>query len=211
MNCNPIILNYMTTKQVRNKLEQLKGAKIQYIKLVKDTRVLIRNNIKDLAFHEQAREIVRIIGLKTQQQLQFHISDITSLALESVFLDEAYELQAEFVQRRNKTECDLNFVRDENKMNPLEASGLGAVDVASFALRVASWSMKFPKYRNTIILDEPFRYLSKDKQEKASEMIKKISEKLKIQFIIVTHEKALSESADKLFETEITGGVSKIT
>jgi hypothetical protein len=34
MNCNPIILNYMTTKQVRNKLEQLKGAKIQYIKFL---------------------------------------------------------------------------------------------------------------------------------------------------------------------------------
>ncbi len=114
------------------------------------------------------------------------------------------------VQRRNKTECDLYFERDGNKMDPLSASGGGAVDVASFALRVASWSMQRPRSRNTMILDEPLRFLSADHQEQASVMIKEISQKLGIQFIIITHESILASYADKIFETKIRKGITTI-
>lgn len=159
--------------------------------------------------HEQAREIIREVGLKTQEQLQYHIGDITSLALEAVFND-PYSLTVEFVQRRNKTECDLYFVRENEKVDPLSASGGGAVDVASFALRIASWSMTKPRTRSTIILDEPLRFLSADMQEKASQMIKELSEKLGLQFIIVTHEPILANYADRVFEVSIKKGKSKV-
>jgi len=149
------------------------------------------------------------VGLKTQQQLQFHISDITSLALEAVFPD-PYELKVEFVQRRNKTECDLLFVRDDMEIDPIEASGVGAIDVAAFALRIASWSMMRPHSRNVIILDEPFRFLSTNYQEQASNMIKEISDKLGLQFIIITHEENLTPSADRIFQVKKRGKVSKV-
>lgn len=149
--------------------------------------------------HDLAREVIREVGLKTQQQLQFHISDIASLALEAVFPD-PYQLKVDFVQRRNKTECDLIFVRDENEIDPLEASGLGVVDITSFSLRIAAWSMLHPRIRNVIILDEPFRFVSENYQEKASAMIKEVSDKLGIQFIINTHVEALATSADRVFE-----------
>lgn len=200
----------MKIKKLRNKLEQLKGERTQLYRIIQETKKEIRYEKRSLKFHEQAREIVKEVGLKTQQQLQYHISDITSLALESVF-DDAYELKAEFVERRNKTECDLMFIRDKSKIDPLSSSGGGAVDVAAFALRVASWSMQFPKARNVIILDEPFRFLSKDKQYKASQMIQELSNKLGIQFIIVTHEQILSEYADLRFEVKIKEGISEIT
>jgi ABC-type uncharacterized transport system YnjBCD ATPase subunit len=152
---------------------------------------------------------VRTVGLATQQELQFHISDITSLALEAVF-DDPYELKVEFVERRNKTECDLKFVRGDMEIDPMTASGVGAVDVASFALRIASWSMMRPRTRPTIILDEPFRFLSENYQDKASQMLKELSEKLGLQFIIVTHEQTLSSYADRTFEVSIHKGVSKV-
>ena len=96
-------------------------------------------------------------------------------------------------------------------MDPLSASGVGAVDVASFALRVASWSMQRPKSRSTLILDEPFRFLSADYQEQASVMIKEISDKLGIQFIIITHETILTSCADKIFEVKIRKGITQVT
>lgn len=165
---------------------------------------------KSLHRHEQAREIIREVGLTTQQQLQFHISDISSLALEAIFGEDAYKLKVDFVQRRNKTECDLLFVREETEIEPLSASGGGAVDVAAFALRVASWSMQQPHTRATIILDEPLRFLDRPRQEKASQMIKQLSEQLGIQFIIVTHEKTLTEFADKVFKVAIEDKVSYV-
>ena len=159
--------------------------------------------------HEQAREIIREVGQKTQQQLQFHISDVVSLAMESVFAD-PYSLKVDFVQRRNKTECDLLFERDGELSDPISASGGGAVDVAAFALRIASWSMARPRTRNVIILDEPLRFLSGDNQERASSMIKEVSQRLGIQFIIITHNQVLASYADKVFETRKRSKITKV-
>ena len=195
---------------LRNRLEQQKG---QYQQIQKSLLALqsdILQKKSSLQKHEQAKEIIRSVGLSTQSQLQISISDITSLALEAVFPD-PYELKVEFLQRRNKTECDLYFEREGNRIDPMTASGVGAVDVASFALRIASWSMMQPHTRNVIILDEPFRFLSENYQEQASLMLKELSTKLGIQFILVTHEITLANSADKVFEVKIRKGISQVS
>lgn len=95
-------------------------------------------------------------------------------------------------------------------MDPMSASGGGAVDIAAFALRIASWSMNSPRTRNTIILDEPLRFLSGDNQERASAMIKELSQRLGLQFIIITHNEILSSYADRTFTTSLKKGVTKI-
>jgi predicted ABC-type transport system involved in lysophospholipase L1 biosynthesis ATPase subunit len=169
----------------------------------------LKESGKSLKRHERAGEVMKMVALKTQQQLQYHISDITTMALDAVFPD-PYELVAEFVQRRNKTECDLLFEREGERVDPLSASGGGAVDVASFALRVASWSMERPRLRNTLILDEPFRYLSAGLLPKASEMLSRISREMGIQVIMVTHSEELMEGADRVFTVSQRKGISKV-
>ena len=201
----------MTLKELRTNFERQKGEQARVEKSLANTRKQLKENRRQLMYHEQAREIIREVGLKTQQELQYHISDITTLALEAVFPEAPYELVAEFVERRNKTECDLYFLRNEQRVHPVDASGGGAVDVAALALRIASWSMEQPRSRPVIVLDEPLRFLSVDRQEKASQMIKEISEKLGVQFIIVTHEETLAEYADRVFNVGIKKGKSKIT
>ena len=199
----------MKIPDLRNLLEQRKGKKEQIEQTLANAELEIKEKSRDLRRHEQARAIIKEAGLHTQQQLQFHISDIASLALNAVF-DDPYELSVEFVERRNKTECDLFFLRNGDKINPMDASGGGAVDVASFALRIASWSMQSPKSNNVIILDEPMKHLSPEYREKGSQMIKEISDKLGIQFIIVNHEPILTTFADRVFKVSIKKGVSKV-
>jgi len=201
--------NDLQIKTLRSQLEQQKGQQLQIEKTITETNRAVKEKKRELQRHEKAREIIREVGIKTQQQLSFHISDITSLALEAVFVN-PYKLIVDFVQRRNKTECDLYFDRGGYRFDPLGASGGGAVDIASFALRIASWSMQRPKSRNVIILDEPLRFLSANHQEQASQMIKEISEKLGIQFIIITHEPILASYADKVFETKIRKGITEV-
>jgi len=197
-------------QNLRNRFNQERGKQTQLTSSITRLKTDVKEGGRELHRCEQAREIVREVGLKTQQQLQYHISDITSLALEAVFTD-PYELVVEFVQRRNKTECDLLFQRDEQRVDPISASGVGAIDVAAFALRIAAWSMQTPKRRNVIILDEPFRFLSANYQEEASKMIKELSTRLGIQFIIVTHETTLAEYADKTFTVQQKKKVSHVT
>lgn len=196
-------------ERFKTRLNTLQGKRLRLQEELTEITEEIKSDTKNLDLHEKAREIIRTVGIKTQEQLSYHISDITSLALGGIFND-PYALIVDFVQRRNKTECDLLFDRGGIKVHPFTASGGGAVDVAAFALRIASWSMQRPKSRNTIILDEPMRFVSADLQNKASEMIKELSERLKIQFIIITHETILTNRADRVFEIEIKKGVSHI-
>lgn len=195
---------------LRNLINQKKGEKNILERELSKAKSQKLEAEKSLKRHERALAIVKEVGLKTQQQLQYHIGDIASLALESVFYDNAYQLEVEFVDRRGKTECDIFFTRDGQRMDPQSDSGGGAVDVASFALRIASWSMTNPKLRNTIILDEPMRFLSSDLQPQASKMIKQLSEKLGLQFIIVTHEDELAQEADRVFKVTQPNKKSKV-
>lgn len=200
----------MTVQELRHKLERQKGQQMQVQQSLTTIQQELKEKTNSLHKHEQAKEIIRTVGLTTQSELEVSISDITSLALEAVFGELAYALKIEFLQRRNKTECDIYFERDGNRIDPLTASGVGAVDVASFALRISSWSMAAPRTRNVIILDEPFRFLSENYQEQASLMVHELSEKLGIQFIIITHERELTTHADCVFEVSIRKGISNV-
>jgi len=201
--------NISITKLIA-KVNHLKGQQNKVINLIKQSRKRLQNLSIQQNDIDEALQIARVVGLETQKSLQYHISHVVTNALKAVFGEDSYELQIEFVERRNKTECDLYFVRDGKKFSPMEASGGGVVDLASFALRVAVWSMKRPKLRNVIILDEPLRFLSKDLQEKASLIISELSNQLDIQFIIVTHEEELTEAADRLFVVRQRNGQSYV-
>jgi DNA repair exonuclease SbcCD ATPase subunit len=199
----------MDLTELRREIERKKGKKQELERNIEIMQNKVIESEQYLINLEKARSIINLVGMETQQQLQFHISDIASLALESIF-KEAYKLKLEFVERRNKSECDIMFERNEDTFDPLDASGGGPVDVASFALRIASWSMALKRTRNVIILDEPMRFLSTEYRENASEMIKEVSKKLGIQFIIITHDPILTTYADKTFTTEIRKGITKI-
>jgi len=95
-------------------------------------------------------------------------------------------------------------------VNPMDAVGGGVVDVAAYALRIALWSLKRPRPRPVMILDEPMRFLSRDLQGRASTMIREIGSKLSIQHVIVSHEENLLEAADKVFAVENKKGVSVV-
>jgi DNA repair exonuclease SbcCD ATPase subunit len=70
--------------------------------------------------------------------------------------------------------------------------------------------MSTPHSRNVIILDEPFRFLSENYQEQAGNMLKEISQKLGIQFLIISHNSILASCADKTFTVQIKKGVSQV-
>lgn len=203
----------MTIQAFRAKLERRKGQREQVEKAITDTERRLVNHKSQLRAHERAREVIRLVGLETQKQLTYNINEITSMALNAV-LDNPYDLELDFVERRNKTECDVWFVRDGERVGPFDGGG-GAVDVAAFALRVASWSMSRPRTRNVLILDEPFKHLKGEAtNRKMLEMVKQVSEKLGIQIIMVSDERvsreATIDATDRLFETSIKNGITNV-
>lgn len=172
------------------KKRYIKSELLKWKKRKKDNIVYQRNL-------ESARDIIKSAVQTTQIIISNQISGIVTKALKAVF-DDPYEFKIEFIERRNSTECDLLLNKNNQDMKPLDSCGYGVADVVSLALRVAYW--RLGNSRNVLILDEPTRNLSVDKQSYASEIIKKLSEIMRIQFIIITHQKALTTNADEVFE-----------
>lgn len=196
-------------KIIRSNIDKAKVLQESIIDDIRNRKKELRQIKNSIDKHEKAKEIVIKVGLETQQQLEVKVSDITSMAMETVF-PEPYKIELEFVQRRNKTECDIYFVRNGNRSEPLSSSAGGTLDIASFALRIACWTLQIPRKNNTIILDEPTKWVSKTYRQDTAKMLKEISEKLNLQFIIVTHDPVLTQFADKVFEVSIKNGISQI-
>jgi len=185
--------------EFRKRIEQQKG-KRDLIKLSIDNRnVKIKELKKHQRWTEKALLIVQEVAQKTQQQLQYHLSGLATRCLETVF-DDPYELRVEFIQQRNKTEAEIKLIKGNQEAFK---TGFGVRDIISFGLRAALWSIKQPKVRNVLLLDEPFRHLkdpTKKMQNRARTIMKELSKQLNLQIIIIDHDPAITEGADKIFQ-----------
>lgn len=135
---------------------------------------------------QQAQEITQAVATIVQQQAHERIAGIVSKCLAVVF-EEPYQFKINFEQKRGKTEARLSFVRDGHELDPTEDSGFGTVDVAAFALRLASLVLARPGRRRTIVLDEPMKFVSRDYHPRIRTMLDMLSKELDVQLIIVTH------------------------
>ena len=172
------------------------------ISLTKELDVLI----SDKQSIDESKEIIEKVATATQSKLRFYIKDIVQLALDSCFPGE-FEFDVEFSIEYGKTAANLVFKHGGCEEDPIDACGGGVVDVAAFALRIAVWSMG--RSANTIILDEPFRLLSRGLHKRAGEILKTLSEKLNIQMIMITHSSNIAEFSDLSYDVRKIDGVSE--
>jgi ABC-type glutathione transport system ATPase component len=197
--------------------EKFLGIQKRYLEL-KITQKSIEKQYQDLADKRKQKEkriedaqralaIIQEVAQRTQEKLEFHISSLVTTALESI--DPNWpEFVVKISIRRNRTECDLLFREHGVDQRPEDSSGGGVKDVVSFALRIAYWSLK--KNRATFILDEPFRNVSPDLQEKVSEMLKMLSDRLGLQIIMVSHAEDINIAANKTFYNTKKGKHSEV-
>lgn len=181
--------------------KKLDGIKYDYLSALKNAKET--NEELDILYNQQldcieAREVIQNAAQLTQTNLGKTLSVIVTKALEIVFEDEAPLFIVRFATKHNSTACEMFFSDDgTNEMDPLDSCGFGAVDVASFALRISIWSMS--NARPVFIADEPFRNLDAERIPRASEMVKTLADELGLQMIIVTHEEDLKNNSDKVF------------
>jgi DNA repair exonuclease SbcCD ATPase subunit len=193
-------------KNYKSKLEQKKG----YIHSLEKQVATLNTNLDtidtDMQYAEQALAITQEVARQTQSQIKLHIEDIISMALEYI-LDDPYKFELDFVVKRNKTECDIYFVRDGKRIKPIDQSGGGAVDIASFASRIALWSLGDTD--NVLVFDEPFKFVSREYQLKVGELLKKLSDQLSLQILMVSHNSNFIQQSDNIIEIYKEQNVSK--
>lgn len=192
----------MDINRVKQLFLQSKGMKKQVENNLIQNKTTLDNLNNRIKLLEQAQAFLQKVAQDTQSQLKFQIEDIVNLALETCFPNE-YEFQLQFNIARGKTDAELVFLSQKTgrPIDPMNASGGGVVDLTAFALRIASYALE-QGVDNVIILDEPFRFISRDLQARAGEILKSLSTKLGLQIVMVTHIGQMIDVADKVFEVK---------
>lgn len=170
-------------KQMRERVAEYERVKQN----LKDEDLTLRSVLDDLGHITKAQDILQKVAESCQERAHKQIACVVTECLESVFGDGSYDFQILFDRKRGKTEARLVFVRNGAEIDPLTASGGGVVDVASFALRLACLVLSRPRRRLFLCLDEPLKHLSAEYREKMGEMVLKLSRKLGVQILMVTH------------------------
>jgi len=170
----------------------------------------LKENFENLI---KARFIIAEVAKLTQTKFTSYVEQLVTMAIKSIF-DRPFQFKVDFDLKRNKSECFLRIQEgeDEEPFVPKDELGGGMLDTISFALRIVLWSLQNPKSTNTILLDEPFKFVGQDELlDRAGQMLKEISQRMSIQFIITTHQPKLTEIADKAWKVEHNGKYSKVT
>jgi DNA repair exonuclease SbcCD ATPase subunit len=186
-------MNLTEMRSKINRLQVTRDLKKNDLQTKKDLQLILEKDNLDLI---KARELIIAAASMTQENVKFHLTSIVDLALNTV-LDNPPKFIADIVTRRNQTEVDLLIESDGIVQSPLDAIGGGAIDLISFSLRLSLWMLK--QTRKVFILDEPFRNVSHSYQSKVGELLKMLSDKMGIQFILISHQKNVDQYADKIF------------
>lgn len=189
-------------RHLRSILDEEKG-KVEYIKdQIKKKSLEKKKYQRSFRANEKAQIVVQEVIRITKDKLKYHLSDISSLAMSSVFPN-PYNVVFNFVPKRGKIEVDINFEKKGNLIQPFDSGG-GAVDIASLSLRFSCWTLQNPKTRPILFLDEPLKFLKgKPLPQKGARMISEISKKLGIQIIMVSHNPDLIDWSDKILSVSI--------
>jgi predicted ATP-dependent endonuclease of OLD family len=160
---------------------------------------------------KKIKRIFQTVGESTQSKMLFEIEKFANLAFEIVF-DGKYRVEIKQGKRADKSIIEFVLIDNRgNEVSPKNNVGVGAIDIFSFSMLISMWLLKNDSRKSkTFLLDEPFAHLSKKYQSKVSELLNKLSKELGIQFIIVSHQKGLIESANKVFTVEIENGISNV-
>jgi len=140
----------------------------------------------------EAQRIIQRVAETVQESAHRQIASVVSRCLQTVFGEDSYEFRITFEKKRGKTEARLSFVRDGVEYDPTEATGGGVVDVAAFALRLSCLLLTRPPLRRILVMDEPFRFVSREYRPAVRSLLEVLAKEMKLQIVMVTHSPELA-------------------
>ena len=169
------------------------------------------NNIDIL---DQVRALLQKTSDFAREQSRQKIESLVTNCLQYIF-DSNIEFRIEMNEVRGRSEAEFYVVSKFNgeviKTKPQEARGGGVVDIVSLAIRLAMLQCSSLEIDGPIILDEPAKHVSDEYITQVAEFLKQVSEMFNRQVIMVTHNRHLSEIANRAFRVELKNSRSVVT
>lgn len=138
------------------------------------------------------------------------IEQLISFALQNIFREADYKFFIKSTEQKNGV--IFSFLLQEAGLPPYpihEAVGGGVGNVISTFLAIIVSVLQNPKGRRFFVLDERFKHVSSDNQERIAETLRFFSERLNCQFLIISHNKEIIKAGDKIYNFTKVKGATK--
>lgn len=157
---------------------------------------------------EQVHSFFSGLGDTLRQELEQKVQHLVTYGLQTVFgPNYAFQVTSEFKGNSVRTEF---FLVDHGTPIPfIQSAGGGITDVTAFLLRVVMLSITKPQQSPVIILDEPFKFVSREYFDNLGQLLQELTNTLGIQLIMVTHKPELIPYATTLIEVSQANQTSK--
>jgi DNA repair exonuclease SbcCD ATPase subunit len=186
------------------------GQKMQLDKQIEAARAEQEDLLKRQVLYMKVQELLLKASETARSLVKEKIEHLVTLALGAI-TGEPYAFGMDLVQHSGNWSVEFTVTNPSGvTVDPINGAGGGIVDICSMALRIAILEMYEPRVQGPILLDEDFKFLSKDYVRPALEWIHMLIEKTDRQIILVTHEPAFAAGADRVFEVVPKGDTSLI-
>lgn len=146
---------------------------------------------------------------RVQTSFKEVVEKLVTSAIRSIY-ERDITFSLEFDEKGRGLECRPITTENGEEFDLDGDIGGGLLDMISFTSKIVFWKIQ-GKNRPIFIFDEPFRFLGHGSVILlVGQLLKKLSQTLGIQFIIVSHEEELAEIADRSFKVIHTNGIAKV-
>lgn len=147
-----------------------------------------------------------------REQLKSRVEETVTAALLAVF-GEGLTFRINIYQVGGQPAAEWQVISQYGNLEvaacPEDARGGGITDVVSLALRLAMLELVRPRVKGPVILDEPGKMISAEYAENLAGFLKQYAASMGRQVIMVTHNAALADVADKSYLVTQKDGVSE--
>ena len=171
----------------------------------------VLNNIDIL---DKVKVLLQRVSEYAREQSRIQIEALVTNCLQYIF-DSSLEFKIEINEVRGRPEAEFYVISKyggtEIRTKPQDARGGGVIDIISLAIRIAMLECSNLDNKGPIILDETAKHVSDEYINQVTEFLKQVTKMFIRQVIMVTHNRHLSEMADKWYRIEMSDGVSVVT
>ena len=159
-----------------------------------------------------ARDVLNLVAEEFFDNTLRVIETLVTQGLQKVLKDPSLALELERKISRNKVGVvmTVSSMMKQTKVNTdvLSARGGGLASLVGFFIRLVL--MASSGQVRVLVLDESFAHLSVEYESLLAELLHDLSDRMKVQIIMVTHSEVYEEYADTVHRFSLADGITKI-
>ena len=187
-------------EQLKSKLDEISGRILDNKDNINNLELTLEDLKHDISLYKKSVEVLNLVQEVTKEKTKNSFERLVTYALRFIYSKD-YRFQLEFGRRGNLTELNFNIKSPEFEeyADPIDTEAGGILDILSLALRISLLELN-RNNKGFIVLDEPFKHLSKNHLAKAEEFLETINKKINRQIILITHQDELINNAEYRLE-----------